>query len=172
MAGTLERTCWRGMQTEHPPEWELAVVSGLDEPGRCTFADRYYQRLDIRWSPLKYVPNLKLVLDKHRRRSESEKDRPVCDMDSPPPDWEGVMRQAEPGVVVHAARFFRHLRWLVEATLVWPGRRDLSLERQILESISAQDPDAPLRLWQAMGITMRISIAVKLICIGCVRTVI
>ena len=157
MTDNLTQTCWRGMAVTHPEAWELAVFSGRDEPGRCTFNDRIYQRLDVRWRDLTYVPNLDLILDRYRRRSEKEKSQPVLPLPDPPEHWQGVMRPTKNGMVIYAARYYRQPRWLAEVTLIWPDRRDEHLERQILDSIQPQDPDTPLRHWQALGIDMDIS---------------
>jgi hypothetical protein len=145
------------MRTDHPPDWELAVASGLDEPGRVTFADRLYHRLEIRWRAVKYPPNLDMVLEKHkaRRRKDDEPDvRPLTGVPSP---WKGLVQKPEQGTIVHAGRFFKRRRWLVEARIVWPDRRDRELERAILQSVAAEEPDAPVRTWRAMGLDVSLA---------------
>jgi len=137
---------------EHPREWELAIACGLNEPGRCTFVDRHFQRLDVRWKPVQHVPNLDLILDKHRERSEGKV--ALSELTGAPPEWRGIVRRTEAAQVVHAGRFYKGVRWIVEATVVWPDRRDAELERAILASVSPQDPAAPVREWEAMGIRM------------------
>jgi hypothetical protein len=141
------------MQMEHPPEWELAVASGTDEPGRCTFADRHYHRLDIRWRPLTYVPNLDLILTKYR---EHNKDTELADLTDLPPDWRGLRKQTPQGTLVHADRFFRNVRLLSEVTIIFPDRRDRELESQILASVQPEDPHSQTRLWDAMGLGVTI----------------
>ena len=54
------------MEIGHPPDWELSFACEPDAPGRCSFSDRYYQRMDVRWRELKYVPDLDKMLDKYR----------------------------------------------------------------------------------------------------------
>jgi hypothetical protein len=63
-----------------------------------------------------------------------------------------VVRHADKGTFMHAARFFAPQRWLVEATIVWPKRRNEAVEREIFASIRAEPPDQPLRHWRAMGV--------------------
>jgi hypothetical protein len=142
------------MQIDHPHQWELAIASGVDEPGRCVFVDREFRRLDVRWKPVQHVPNLDLLLDKHRRQQHGA--ATLSQLADPPPPWQGVVRRAEEAQVVHAGRFFKETRWLVEASLVWPRRRDTELERAILASIVPQSPGDAERLWQAMGISLTI----------------
>ena len=76
----FDLTCWRGMGIKHPPSWELSTASALGEPGRCAFSDRLYQRLDVRWKSLKYVPNLDLMLKKHRRKESGHDDVKLSDL--------------------------------------------------------------------------------------------
>lgn len=143
MSSALARTIWRGVQIDHPGDWELTLASGAGEPGRCVFSDRLYERLNVRWRDLKYVPNLDLMLDKFRRRTK-ENVR-LCDLQGAPPGWRGIVRKADDGTIVHAGKFFRPERMLVETILIWPklsppGRgpstkRDVALENAVLSSI-------------------------------------
>jgi hypothetical protein len=153
MAEPLERTCWRAIQVDHPPEWEVAVASGADDPGRLVFADRCFHRLDICWKTLKYIPNMDLMLSKHRQ-GDRQDGTTLCDLPTAPAPWKGVVRKTPSGAVVHAGRFFRQERLLVEAALVWPDHRDPRLESRVLESIQAVDADGQERLWQAMGLSV------------------
>jgi len=143
------------MLVDHPFEWELSRVSGLGEPGRCTFSDRFHQRLDLRWRPLKYVPNLELMIEKYRPAKDDK--TTVRRLDDGPEHWQGLVRRPKEGTVVHAIRFFVERRWLAEATIVWSGRRDVNLERTVLESVQPQDTTGPQRQWRAMGIDMSIA---------------
>jgi len=133
----------------------MAVASGYGEPGRCAFADRRFHRLDLRWREVKKVPNLKLMLEKHRLDAEGEA-RQLSPLSGAPREWHGLVRQAPPGTVIHAARVFPDQHLLVEATVVWPERRDAALESAILASVGLDcSPDR--RLWQAMGISLELS---------------
>jgi len=140
---------------DHPAEWELSMACGLNEPGRCEFADRHYQRLDLRWRPLKYVPNLDRMLDKHRR--QEEQNAQLEELHGAPSAWRGVIHKLPDGTVVHAGRFFRNVRWLVETVLVWPENRDQKLENAVLASIAPEDPNSDLRLWQASGMSVTVA---------------
>lgn len=139
---------------DHPASWEVSIASGGDEPGRLTFVDRRYTRLDLRWRPLKHPPNLDLMLEKYRQKSSGRKGQDVQlgNLTGCPADWKGVVRQAPEGLFVHAGRFFKSQRLLVEAAIIWPERRDKSLERAVLASIAPQDLDAPQRHWRALGL--------------------
>lgn len=153
MAAAMERTFWRGIEVDHPLQWEVAVASGPDDPGRLTFADRRFHRFDLRWRSLKYVPNMDLMLTKYKRRNKGD-DARVSDLKTAPAPWKGVVRRTGDAAIVHAGRFFRDSRLLVEAAIVWPARRDRALEAGLLESVRLADPDAETRVFQAMGLSV------------------
>lgn len=150
----MDRTCWRGLALDHPAAWELARISGPNEPARLTFSDRRYHRLDVKWLQLTRKPNLDGMLDKHRRRTSKQTRTEIRDLPNPPDPWHGIVRDAPDGQVVHVARFFNDRRWLVEAVLIWPDTRDDALQRRVLESFEAEARDADPRLWQAMGLSI------------------
>ena len=152
MSNELAETCWMGLRMGHPADWELAIYSGPEQPGRCVFADRHFHRLDVRWRALRYVPNLDLILTNHL--AKSDKQMPAAPAEGLPPEWLGLVRKTPEGRILHAGRFFRAQRLLIEATVIWPGRRDRGLENAILSSMEVQDPQAPVRQWQAMGLSL------------------
>jgi len=143
------------MQVDHPAHWELAWASGPDEPGRLTFADRRYHRLDLRWQPLRFIPRLELLLTKYRQAKKGEEVE-ILDLDPCPSPWQGVVRRTDDGQVVRAVRFFRDARRLVETTVVWPGSRDPRVEERILTSVRPQEAQSGRLLWQAMGVSLRL----------------
>lgn len=153
MAITMQTTCWRGMRLEHPSSWELTTVGGGKAPGRCIFSDRRYQRLQVLWREVKYVPQLDKIMEKHRRGA---KDPAKFIPKSSPDPWRGFARKADSGWVVNAGRFFRENRWLVEAMFVWPGGRDEELENRILASIAPADNQQEAATWQAMGLNVTV----------------
>ncbi len=155
MVLALERTSWRGLRVDHPADWEIALASGYGEPGRCAFADRSYHRLDIRWRKVKRPPNLELTLEKHRLDAKGET-RELKPLPSAPAGWHGYVRKAPPGTIVHAIKLLRDQRMLVEATVVWPKRRDIGMESAILASVDV-DASGDRRLWRAMGISLELS---------------
>lgn len=154
MAQRMQRTVWRGMQIDHPDRWELMRASGVGEPGCCLFADPLYQRLEVRWRVLKYVPDLDMMLQKYRQKTDEELE--LADLATAPHPWRGVVRDTPDGAVVHAGRFFRQSRQLVEVTIVWPQQRDLELEDAILSGIAVAKDDSERRLWQAGGMSLSI----------------
>jgi len=156
MKPNMQVTSWRGVQLEHPAQWELMRANGLGEPGCCVFADRFYQRLQLQWQKLTYVPRMDLLLQKFREKSKDD-DVELSELTTAPAPWQGIVRDLEEGCVVHAGRFFRDSRLLVEVTLVWPQQRDVDLENEILASIRTERPDAPVRLWQAAGLSVSLN---------------
>jgi len=153
MAASLERTSWREVQIDHPSCWELAVASGPDDPGRLTFSDRRYHRLDLKWRAIRYVPNVDLLLTRHHSRDQKD-GRKVSPLTTAPPPWKGLVQETASACIVHAMRHFSGARLLVEASLVWPGRRDIPLENAVLASVATPDARQDARLWQAMGLSV------------------
>lgn len=153
MAEVFQETHWRGMRIEHPGDWELVVASGRDEGPRCTFADRRYQRLDLRWGPIKYVPDLKLLLTKYRQRTKGD-GIDLHDAPNLPEPWLGLVRKSPEGRVLHAGRFFPQQRLLAEATIVWPKHRQSETEERILAGFGPLDDQTPAQSWQALGICL------------------
>jgi len=143
------------MEIGHPPDWELSFACEREAPGRCSFSDRHFQRMDVRWRELKYVPDLDKMLDKYRLRKE--KKTTFHDAAHLPDPWKGLARKTPQGWILHAGRFFRDRRVLTEVTIMWPRRRDTQVERAVLDSIAAQDPGTEARTWQAMGIRVEIA---------------
>ena len=154
MSLQLQRTCWHDLEVAHPPDWELVTASGPNEPGRLTFADRRYQRLDLRWRPIQYKPNLSLLLDKHRQETDPQ-DRPRKLTTAPAP-WQGLVRSVSGATVVHAGRFFPDTGWLVEGMLLWPKARQRGLENAVLRSVAPRVA-GERALWQAMGLSLEVS---------------
>ncbi|MCE5327442.1 MAG: hypothetical protein LLG01_13625 [Planctomycetaceae bacterium] len=151
----FERTCWRGLEVDHPAHWEVAVASGPKQDHRLVLADRYHHRLDVRWKHLDYNPQLERVMDRYRQHEGGSVEfQPI---DSLSEGWLGVLQPLEPkGALAHLGKFFAARGVLVEATVFWPGKRDVNLERVLAEGISPQDPAPPQRTWQAMGMSLDI----------------
>ncbi len=149
----LERTCWRGLAVGHPRDWELSLASGADEPGRCSFSDRYQERLRVEWHVLQRVPDLDGMLHKYRHRMEKkDSDVVVHEMPHAPEPWVGVTRRTPEGWITNAGRLFRQRRWLVEVTFLWSGGPDAGTEAAVLESIDTESEDVPARRWHALGL--------------------
>lgn len=158
MTMQMDQTCWLGLEIGHPEEWEVSVLSGPHQPGRCTFEDRYRQRMEVQWKKV-WRPRdpARLAARYGRRASRKPRPSPLADL---PEGWTGAAQNLDPsgekdaksGVVVRAGRYFKAQRWLVEVTLIWPGERDAQAERRILSSIRPQDDQGKQRLWRVMGI--------------------
>jgi hypothetical protein len=145
-AGCVQ-TCWRGMRIAHPPDWEPAFLSGQGQPRKCILVDRRYQRLEVHWDILPRQPDLRQMYD---RLGRSFKDDGAASLTGAP-EWTGLVRRDKDGWIVHAGRFFKPQRSLVQVVLTWPGRRDRALERAVLDGIGPL-PNDDLILWQALGL--------------------
>ncbi len=159
MKDDFDLTCWRGVLIRHPAEWELMQANHADQPGWCLFTDRIYQRLDVRWKPVKYVPNLELLLDKYRQHKKGEADPYRLEVPDP---WQALGRDTDGGQLTHAFRFFTDARLLVEATIVWPAGRNGQIENEILAGMDTAPPETAVKHFEAMGISMDIPAAYEL----------
>jgi len=156
----IDRTCWKGIELEHPADWEMTRASLGDDPASCAFADRRYERLKLQWRALKYVPDLKDVIERRRQEDQDgeSSDWRTERLSGAASGWQALVRRFEGGHVVHAGRFFDDARILMQAILVWPGKRDRALESRVLASVRpAGDRPAGSREWRAMGIRMQIA---------------
>ena len=147
----LDNTCWRGMEIAHPPRWELAVASAAQRPGECVFADRHYQRLAVKWKRVKYKPDVSLLVQKFRHKLDKAEDIDLVTLEDLPEPWQGVLQTTPDGQLTQAMRAFEESRTVVEATLIWPGRRKPALEHQVLEGMAPQWEDGPVTRWRALG---------------------
>ena len=144
----FSRTCWRGIRIAHPSDWEPAYLSRLNEPMQCRFVDRRFERLQVTWQVLPREPDLP---EMYRRLARHEGRKPSPALKGVP-EWTGLVRHEGAGAVVHAGRFFRPGRWLVQVVMVWPEARDRELERAVFEGISPQ-PAGQVRDWEALGLS-------------------
>ena len=152
----LQTICWRALQLQHPPQWEIALACGPEGMQRIILADRHFHRLDVRWRPLKYVPNLDLMLSRHKQpKKDKDQDVLMSPLSAAFEPWKGIVQETPEGTVTHAGRHFHDARLLVEATLVWPDERDMTLESEILASIAPLERDIEPRPWQAMGLSLQ-----------------
>lgn len=144
-------TCWRGVEITHPADWELIAASAFGAPGSCVFADRRHERLKVQWRPLKRAPNLNKMLEEKRRSPEDA----IAVLSEQPPGWHGTVETVERGSVVHAGRFFADSGLLLEAVLMWPGKRDRKMEDAVLTSMRPAPDTGAQRTWQAMGLRVK-----------------
>lgn len=141
----FDLTSWRGVEIIHPADWELAGLASAQEPPRCTFADRRYQRLQVQWRKLTAAPDLPKMYEQLANATKDATFTRLADVDY----WTGLVRQDKEGQVTHAGRYFQPTGILIEAVLVWPGRRDVGLERRILAGLKPQPKQDPV-FWRAM----------------------
>jgi len=154
MSVELAETIWRGMRMGHPDDWEAIRLSPPGPRHRCIFADRRHQRMEVLWRPLTHVPKLEAMLEKYRARYD-KKDR-LQKLDAAPAEWLGLKMKGPDGTIVHAGRFFRDQRRLVEVTLLWPKGRSVGLENAILNALAPAAPAGGVVTWQANGISARV----------------
>jgi len=150
------------MEISHPADWELAVASGPERPGECVFADRHFQRLAVKWKRFTYKPNLDLLVEKFRHKLDSTPEADLETIEDLPSVWKGVLQTTAKGHITQVMGFFSQRRLLVEAALVWPGRRDVALEREILSGTAPAQADGLEAHWSAMGLDVTLDGAFQL----------
>ncbi len=156
----FSQTCWRGICFCHPREWEPAILSGLNEPARCTLVDRRYQRMQLHWEVHNRPPDLARMYEQLRQTHHAP-DRPVRPLDGSG-GWTGLIRSEAGGHIVHAGKYFDDTRCLVQVVFTWPGGRERRLEGAILQSIRPQ-PDADPAPWEALGLRALVPAAFRLV---------
>ncbi len=151
----FQHLAWRGLEVDHPETWELIRASPIGQDPEIALADRRYERLTLGWRWLQNEPNVrKLVEDARRKDGRKE----VYALEAPVDGWKGVWEPiGHAGTRVHAGRYFAERHLWVEMALVWPGDRDLRVERHILDSLQPSDTTAAERLHQAMGLKVYVS---------------
>jgi hypothetical protein len=148
----LNETVWRGLQIAHPWNWELALVSGPDTVGRCSFVDRTYQRMEVYFRPVQGEVDPELILSQHR---QPDKNAEITDLPDPPAGYKALLRTYPDMQRTHAAKFFPGANLLAEVAILWPDARDEALETTLLNAIEPLDPNAPPFLWDAFGLCVR-----------------
>lgn len=152
--GTSQRTIWRGLGIDHPPDWEVALVSGPGV-GRLCFVDRRHQRMDVQWRKLRGEIDPELVLAKHRPGGDQH--GTAKPLRGTPAGWRGIVVGGTTPRRVHALRQWPGTHLLVEVSILWPdaAQRDKALERRLLSSARPEEPSQGMRLWQVFGLSVR-----------------
>lgn len=152
MSVKFDQTVWRGICVRHPAEWELVFASSHGHPGRCSFADRRYERLRVEWHRAKPETNFRKMLEDvaSKKREEGKQAEALRGQAE---GWYGTVEQTETGTLVHAGRFLEKAGLLADVLMIWPGKRDRRLENEVLSGIAVTPEED---LWQAMGLKVRV----------------
>lgn len=159
----FDKTCWRGLEISHPPGWELAIASPAEQSGECVFTDRHYQRLAVKWKRVQYKPNIDLLVQKFRQKLDKVKDIDLVTLNDLPEPWQGVVQTTGDGQLTRVMRIFAESQMVVEATLVWPGRRKATRERDILSAITPVPRDQEVTHWRALGFDLLLASEFELV---------
>ncbi|MGQ9662760.1 MAG: hypothetical protein ACUVWX_10570 [Kiritimatiellia bacterium] len=147
----LAHVCWQGLEIELPPDWELVRATPPSDPPACTFADRRYERLRLRWQQQPPPGDMRKLFEEDPDGGTGPS-RSV--LTAAPAGWHGLVTELGRACVVHAGRFFPSDDLLVEAIIIWPEGRPAALENRLLASIRPSRPVEGVRLWEAMGLRM------------------
>ncbi|MHC4561317.1 MAG: PqqD family protein [Planctomycetota bacterium] len=167
---SMDRTIWRGLEIAHPADWELSVASPAGKDGQCVFADRYFQRLEVFWRPIRPGPTLGMLVEKFRDEHIKGVDKKIKEAKkskgkiAAPPDiklqpltdapdgWAGFIQKLPKGSITRALRLADEDRLLIEVAVVWPSRRDSAAEAEILRNMRPVARDQDTRRRRAMGL--------------------
>ena len=131
------------------------LLYGKDEQsGRCAFADRYQHRLEFNWSVVPGKPDFTRMLDDYL--AEFRRDEQVTEVARVTPGpWSGFAARMGDVLTSRFGRFFSRDRCLLEVVFLWPERRDVALERRILDSVREETltPEGFWR-WRAFGMDL------------------
>jgi len=159
-----DTTIWHGVEIRHPGDWEMIVASAPEaEAGQCVFADRYWQRLDVQWRRLSGRPSMNILLEKFRsdhikrvKKAKAAGDDPEADLTplpAPIGEWDGFIIGKAGGNLLRVLRIDEEMNLLLEASVFSPkGRRNTTLERDVLAGITALPVHDSLERWRAMGL--------------------
>ncbi|OPZ26617.1 MAG: hypothetical protein BWZ02_01944 [Lentisphaerae bacterium ADurb.BinA184] len=147
---------WRHFAWQVPDTWEMLLFSRDQESGQCVFADRYMHRLEFNWQRAERAPDFARMLADCRNSLTGEPAvTAVCDIEVA--GWRGLAVSTAAGGSSRFGRYFAGERCLVELVFVWPERRDLSLEADVLASVRETPRDeAGRRHWRAFGLDVRV----------------
>ncbi|MBA4387470.1 MAG: hypothetical protein C0404_05775 [Verrucomicrobia bacterium] len=155
----MDETFWRGIRVSHPRDWEIVFASSHGHPGKCSFADRRYERLRVQWREMKGTMNFRKLLEDEVGKKREEGKRAEV-LTGQAEGWHGVIERTGQGNLVHAGKVFAGDELYVEATFIWPGRRDRNLENAILEGTG---PGRSPGRWQAMGMRVQAPAGLELL---------
>lgn len=148
----MTHTVWLGLRMTHPDDWEPSRLDLDPQHGRCVLVDRYEQRMDVHWRPSKAAPDVRRIMEHHRKAHVQRDTQDLAGL----PGWEGFIRKEGQRTLVQAGRWFDSVRRMVELVISWPQGHDRALERRILRGIEPDPAIEGRRLWQALGLSVAV----------------
>ncbi len=124
------------------------------ERGRCAWADRYRFRMELNWQRVKGEPDFdRMMKDYAGALSATWEDiEPVRHR-----EWPGLAGKRDHEAVSRFGRYFSEIGLLVEIVFVNLDKRDVRLEREVLDTVCAAPPDGRgFQRWRAFGMDLRV----------------
>jgi hypothetical protein len=151
----MKKWIWRHFAFELPTDWEMLQFSREMSEGRCAFADRYRFRFELNWRVVPGPPDFDRMLSDYRALLESEQNlqnvRRECHG-----MWQGLSGSHGTACSSRFGRYFAENHCLVELVFLWPGSRDRTCEKAVLDSCGYAGKDRKgLQHWLAFGMDMR-----------------
>jgi hypothetical protein len=138
-----------------PSDWEMLRFSRQFAKGRCHFFDRYQVRMEMNWQSVPGAPDTGRMLSDYTVKLQDqgvEGIEPIAVS-----GWHGLIGRQEGTVITRFGRYFESEGCLLELVFPWPGQRDRALEKQILQSVRAELPQADGQVrWRAFGMEVRV----------------
>jgi len=158
------RTIWQDIEIRLPADWEMTRFGRRYEQGACTFSDALHERLQLAWQRTASCPDLARLLSdlKAKESAAAGKAGSVHMTELAGPDgWIGFALRRDRTTTTRAARYFEDAATLIEVTLSWQGRRDKTLEEELLGHVRVLCP-SDWRAWRAFGIDAEVPTALHL----------
>lgn len=151
----MQEWIWRDVRLEIPADWEMLQFSRERGRGRCAFADRRQFRLELSWRQVKGEPDFPRMMSDYKAKLESSGDLQDSKTFTQA-GWHGLAGRQKNMEVSRLGSYFDAERLLVEMVFIWPGQRDLKLEKTVLQSCRHAPPENGCRELKAFGMFCRI----------------
>ncbi|MGD9874655.1 MAG: hypothetical protein AB7T27_10380 [Kiritimatiellia bacterium] len=151
----MQEWIWRDVRIEIPADWEMLQFSREREKGRCAFADRRQFRLELSWRQVKGAPDFPRMMSDYKSRLESRGELQDAQTFTQA-GWHGLAGKQKNLEVSRFGNYFDDDKLLVEIVFLWPDRRDVSLEKNVLQSCRYAAPEKGFRICKAFGLACRI----------------
>ena len=150
----MQEWIWRDVRLEIPGDWEMLQFSRARDKGRCAYADRRQFRLELSWRQVKGAPDFPRMMADYKARLESAgelQDAHTFTLSG----WHGLAGMQKNLRVSRFGNYFDKENLLAELVFLWPDKRDIPLENDILQSCRYAPPENGFRKIKAFGMSCR-----------------
>ncbi len=152
----MQQYIWRNFKIRLPDDWEMLQFSKNQQTGNCVFADKYQFRLEFNWREVKGTPDYDRMLtdymSKLEHKHELKQGRYVQSG-----KWRGIEGYLNSLLTTRFGNYCKNESCVIEVVFLWPDKRNLRLEQNILDSIKEANIIHDFRQWKAFGMDMMVS---------------